>query len=288
MVPDIAQETAFDETIKAHSPIDAVIHTASPFHYNVVDNKADMLDPAIIGTTSILRALKSYGGTSVKRVVITSSFAAMTTPSNPPKVYDENAWNDMTWEEALTTTNPQVCYRGSKKFAEMAAWKFVETGQPPSFQPTVLNPPLVFGPILQDLGEKGLDALNTSSKRILNIVQGKQHKGPIGSNFYVDVRDLAEAHVRAIEPDYAGVAGKRVFTTAGDFSDFECAEIIRDQFPALRDNIGEDLVRHLREGNKPSAFGFNNSRSKELLGLRYRSLEQTVVDTVQSLVDHGA
>lgn len=286
IVEDISVQSAFDKTVQEHSPFDAVLHTASPFHYNVQDPKRQMLEPAINGTVGILRALKAYGGPSVKRVVITSSFAAMTDPSNPPKVYNESAWNPMSLEDAITATNPQVAYRGSKKFAEKAAWDFMEKEQPLPFKLTVINPPFVFGPVHHEL--KSLNDINTSNKRMLNIVEGKKHEGPIGSSFYVDVRDLAEAHVRAVEPAYPAAGGKRIFLTPGTFTDLNAAEIIQQKFPQLKDRIGDDLLQNLRDKAKPSSSEVDNSRSKEVLQLQYRPFEETVVATVQSLLDHGA
>lgn len=70
----------------------------------------DFLDPAIKGTTGILKSIKAYAP-SVKRVVVTSSFAAIVNPDKHPKVYDESAWNPITWEEALDHSK---VYRGSK------------------------------------------------------------------------------------------------------------------------------------------------------------------------------
>lgn len=70
----------------------------------------DFLDPAIKGTTGILKAIKEYAPT-VKRVVITSSFAAIVNGKQHPKVYSEKEWNPVTWEE--TMDHSQV-YRGSK------------------------------------------------------------------------------------------------------------------------------------------------------------------------------
>ncbi|KAH6690196.1 ketoreductase [Verticillium dahliae] len=71
IVPDIAREDAFDEVVKSPG-LEAVLHTASPFHFNFTDPKKDLIDPAVIGTTAILQALhRSAPG--VKRVVITSS-----------------------------------------------------------------------------------------------------------------------------------------------------------------------------------------------------------------------
>lgn len=87
-----------------------MLHTASPFHYNVQDPVKDFLDPAIKGTTSILKAVKAYAPT-VKRVVITSSYAAIVNVKGHPKVYSEKVWNPVTWEEAMD--HSQV-YRASK------------------------------------------------------------------------------------------------------------------------------------------------------------------------------
>lgn len=68
IVPDVSQAGAFDEAVVSDPPFEAVIHTASPFHFNVTDIKKDLLDPAVIGTTGILHAIKKHAPT-VKRVV---------------------------------------------------------------------------------------------------------------------------------------------------------------------------------------------------------------------------
>lgn len=70
IVEDIAKEGAFDEAVKSSPPFETIIHTASPFHFNVTDVKKDLLDPAIIGTTGILKAIKRNAPT-VKKVVRT-------------------------------------------------------------------------------------------------------------------------------------------------------------------------------------------------------------------------
>lgn len=70
----------------------------------------DFLDPAIKGTTGILKAIKAYAP-SVKRVIITSSFAAIVNGKQHPKVYSEENWNPLTWEEAMNHAN---VYRASK------------------------------------------------------------------------------------------------------------------------------------------------------------------------------
>jgi nucleoside-diphosphate-sugar epimerase len=188
LVPDIAIPNAFDETIRTASPpFNAVIHTASPFTFSVTDFKKELLDPAIIGTTGILASIARYGP-DVKHVVITSSFAAIIDANKglaPGYVYSEKDWNPITEEEALKSAS--AGYRGSKTFAERAAWEFVER-EKPGFGLTTMNPPLVLGPI--ESGLQGLDWLNTSNQRIRDVVVGKAREGVMetGTFLWVDVR----------------------------------------------------------------------------------------------------
>jgi len=279
IVEDIAQEGAFDEAVKSDPPFEAVIHTASPFHFNVTDTKKDLLDPAIIGTTGVLKAIKKYAPT-VKRVVITSSFAALINGAKgnswPEHTYSEADWNPVTEEEAVQ--NPSNGYRASKTFAERAAWDFVKN-EKPNFDIATLNPPLVLGPIAHYLNS--LDSLNTSNQRIRNFVTGqcKNEIPDTGTFIWVDVRDIADGHVNAMEIPEAG--GKRFFITAGYFSNKEVCEIIRKNFPEYADQLpGKDI----KGGDYPEAgvYKYDNSRTKEVLGIKFRSLEESIVDTVKS------
>jgi nucleoside-diphosphate-sugar epimerase len=109
-----------------------------------------LLDPAIIGTTGVLKSIKK-SAPSVKHVVITSSFASIVNGSKgfwPGHEYSEEDWNPITSEEA--TENPMMGYRASKTFAEKAAWDFVEK-EKPNFSLSTVNPPMVFGPIVSSL-----------------------------------------------------------------------------------------------------------------------------------------
>ncbi|OAL32107.1 hypothetical protein AYO20_08045 [Fonsecaea nubica] len=279
IVGDIAQENAFDEAVKSDPPFEGVLHTASPFHYNVTDPKKDLLDPAIIGTTGILKAVKKYAPT-VKRIVITSSFAAIINPPSHEKIYSEKNWNPITEEEAIQ--NPANAYRASKTFAERAAWEFVEK-EKPNFDLATINPPLVLGPVVHYLNS--LDTINTSNERVRNMIQGRTKDtglAPSGVFIWVDVRDVALAHVKALEVPEAG--GKRFLTTAGHYSNADIAQIIKQRFPDLADKLPDKI-----ESDRPQdCYQYDNSRSKEVLGLKYRSLEDSVVDTVKSLLAVGA
>ncbi|TAQ91533.1 hypothetical protein B7494_g154 [Chlorociboria aeruginascens] len=284
IVEDIAQEGAFDEAVKIEG-LEAVIHTASPFHFNITDIKKDLIDPAVIGTTGILKAIKK-NAPSVKHVVITSSFASIINPAKgnswTEHTYSEADWNPITVEEALL--NPTNGYRASKTFAEKAAWEFLEK-EKPNFTLSTMCPPLVFGPIVHYLNS--LDALNTSNQRIRNLITG-QYKNEIadtGTFIWTDVRDLALAHVKAIEVPEA--AGKRFFVTAGYFSNKQISDIIREKFPALEKELP---ARDVKGGDYPpqGVYKYDNSRVRDVLGIKFTALEQCIVDTVKSLQEVGA
>lgn len=273
IVEDIAVDGAFDHAVKACPPFDAVLHTASPFHFDALDAKRDLLDPAIVGTTSILTAIKAYAP-EVKRVIVTSSFASMINPKQHPAIYDETVWNPVTWEEALANTT--TAYRGSKTFAEKAAWSFYKTERP-NFSLTTVNPPSVFGPVAHNLASQS--KINTSNARIRDMIQGKMKEclEPTGAFLWVDVRDVAFAHVKAAElPDSAG---KRLFVTAGHFSNADIANIIKEEFP----EYATRLPSRIKSDQPSDVYGFNNQATNDVLKIRYRALRQSVIDTVNSL-----
>jgi nucleoside-diphosphate-sugar epimerase len=146
-------------------------------------------------------------------------------------------------------------------------------------------PPLVFGPVVNYLNS--LDALNTSNQRVRNFIQG-QNKDEIpdtGTYIWIDVRDLALAHAKAMEVPEAG--GKRFFVTAGYFSNKEIVEVIRKNFPEYENQLpGKDA----KGGDYPEGgvYKYDNSRVKEVLGIKFRSLEESITDLVKSLKAVGA
>ncbi|KAI9816377.1 MAG: methylglyoxal reductase (NADPH-dependent) gre2 [Phylliscum demangeonii] len=279
IVEDIAKENAFDGVVKSDPPFEAVIHTASPFHYDVSDVKRDFLDPAIIGTTGILKAVHKHAP-SVKRIVITSSFAAVLDASKgtwPGHVYTEKDWNPVTLEDV--TKDPGHGYRASKTFAEKAAWEFVEK-EKPNFSISTINPPLVFGPVIHYLNS--LSAVNTSNQQIASILEGKWKEKTPSTNMvvWVDVRDVAEAHVKAME--IAEAAGKRFLVSPGHFSYRQVADIVRENFPDLRSLLAP---KDAPGGDFPEGgmYDVDSSRTKEVLHIKFRTLKECIVDLIKSL-----
>ena len=123
VVPDITSPDAFHGALsKTDVPFDTVIHSASPFLYKAVSSSREFLDPAIKGTTEILKNIKAVAP-YVKRVIVTSSFAAVGDLVNPGnmagRVLTEQDWNPVTFDEAVASTSLGVGYQASKKFAEV-------------------------------------------------------------------------------------------------------------------------------------------------------------------------
>ncbi|KAI7776176.1 hypothetical protein LA080_005748 [Diaporthe eres] len=278
VVEDIAQDGAFDHVFQSGTNFDYVIHTASPYSFKVDDPVNDFLDPAIKGTTGILKSIKAHGP-SVKRVVITSSSAAIINPLKHEKVYDESKWAPFTWEDAVA--NPRFGYPGSKKLAEQAAWAFV-TDEKPNFDLATICNTYTFGPVQRQL--PSLDAINTSNQRIRDLVLGGMRGGlePTAPVFtWVDVRDVALAHVRAVTRPDAG--GKRFYIVGGYFSNKRLADVIREHHPELDDRLPPP--EGAEDDFPADVYGFDNSRSREVLGIEYRGLEESVEDTVKSILE---
>lgn len=117
------------------------------------------------------------------------------------------------------------------------------------------------------------------------MVRGHCKEGlpPTGTFLWVDVHDVALAHVRAIEVPEAG--GQRFFLTAGHFSNKAVADIIREAYPELADKLPP---KDSPDDTPADVYGFNNKKSIEVLGIQYRSLKQSVTETVKSLLAVGA
>ncbi|KAH7317135.1 hypothetical protein B0I35DRAFT_451859 [Stachybotrys elegans] len=296
IVPDITAKGAFDTAVKG---VQAVMHLASPYSYAVKNNEKELLIPAIRGTQSILESVQAYGD-DVERVVITSSFAAMFDGSkglNPGYLYSEKDWNPIPYEMARDG-DAGAGYFGSKKFAEKAAWAFVngedgdktaasgEGGQP-KFNITVLCPPVIYGPAAHDLGD--LSSLGISLGDIQRFVTGELladgvAPGPMPYCPFVDVRDVATAHVRSLEAPAA--ANQRIFLASEMFS----YQLICDVLHAS-DSVPAEVKANIPVGEPgkgvpgPHAFSFDASKSEKLLGIKYRRLQESVVDTVLNLVE---
>ncbi|KAI8634934.1 3-beta hydroxysteroid dehydrogenase/isomerase family protein [Xylariaceae sp. FL1651] len=280
VVEDIMVPGAFNSAVVSNPPFNAVVHCASPYHFNAKtrDEIHRLITTAVEGTTGILKALKAYAP-SVQRVILTSSYAAMVDYGKPlPHVYSEVDWNPITEEQAYSS--PAFAYLASKTFAEKAAWAFVHD-EKPNFTLTAMNPPMVYGPVIHSLAS--LDSINTSNARFVSLLKGSPTTPcpPTVNYLFVDVRDLALAHVLALQKPEA--ANQRFLITAGNYSNAEIAQIIAQEYPEYADRmpVGEAL----KPGESPATGvnGYDNRKSIKVLGMQYRTFRESVVGVVDSI-----
>eukprot|EP00051_Salpingoeca_urceolata_P027524 m.481863 g.481863 ORF g.481863 m.481863 type:complete len:347 (+) comp22347_c0_seq1:286-1326(+) len=263
-VADLLKPGSFDE---AFGGCTACMHTASPFFNRHTDDpEAELLKPAVQGTLTVLEACKTAG---IKTVVLTSSTAAVQcAPTGPEHVISEASWSDEPW-----MLEKKLYYPLSKTQAERAAWKFVEENGKP-FRLVAMNPTLINGPMLQP-------SLNTSSEVLLDFIKGKHDKIPSGSMTWVDVRDVALAHIKAFEDESTA---DRYCLITGDFPWAVTVAAIKSAVPAEQaaklptESASKSDEKPWRY-NRATLLKFDGSKAKAA-GMTLRSFEDTIRDTV--------
>ncbi|WVQ82612.1 hypothetical protein IAT38_004743 [Cryptococcus sp. DSM 104549] len=277
IVDDITKDGVFDEAIKG---IDAVAHLASPFHTNVKDPK-ELIDPAVKGTTGVLKAVQK-NNPKIKRVVITSSVAAVEDFASPgPRRLTEDDWNTTSVDhvkEKGVDSNPLHAYQASKALAEKALWEFIET-EKPSWDAAAINPPWVLGEVIHEVSDPA--KINTSVGAFYEWVAGgkteKDLPGPLGN--FVNVKDVALAHVLALTTPAA--SGQRFITSAGPLAAQAWVDIIHKDFPQIK-NVPVGKPGTADEVNKQQLI-YDGSKASKVLGIKYKNLEETTVEMFESL-----
>ncbi|GAA5897505.1 hypothetical protein JCM5296_001145 [Sporobolomyces johnsonii] len=276
IVEDMGRAGSYDEACRG---VWGVCHVASPFCFGYTDNERDMLLPAIRGTTEILQA--AHGAGTVRKVVITSSFAALQdyhAGAHAGHVYTEDDWCPLTWDEAKRTSDQLLVYVASKKYAEERAWRFVDEAKP-QFTVTTILPVYVLGASPQPL--ESLDDLSVSASWIRAFFDADSvPKAPIHAT--VDIADVAAAHVAALERPAA--AGNRYLVAApGDVTGSIVARLLRELFPHQAGRfpdpgegveVGEDEAERWR---------WDTTRAERDLGMRWKSLKETVREAAEQV-----
>ncbi len=277
---DLENDAGWPEAVAG---CDYVLHVASPFPQTIPKHEDELIVPAREGALRVLRAARDAG---VKRVVLTSSFAAIGYGQKPQTTpFNEDNWTDPNGE-GLTA------YVKSKTLAERAAWEFIakEGG---GLELSVVNPVGVFGPVL------GPD-YSTSILIVQRLMDGALPGCPQLYFGVVDVRDTADLHLRAMT--HPAAKGERFLAVAGDFmSMIEIATVLKDRMGAsarrvptrqlpnwmvrlasLRDPAVKQILPEL--GKVKNA---TNEKAKRVLGWAPRSNEESIVATAESLLRLG-
>ncbi|ETS61320.1 hypothetical protein PaG_04530 [Moesziomyces aphidis] len=279
-------DTATSDLRLAVRGVDLVLHVASPFQVQINDPETDLLIPALEGTLNLLRFAKEEG--KIKKIVITSSFAAVSDPiagdiKRPGYVYTDKDWNPTTYEEAKTATGPGasvLAYYASKKVAEKAAYDFVAR-EKPAFEVASINPPMIYGPTLQPRVTR--KSLNLSSAIMYGLISGLDEMPSDDLPLFCDVRDVALAHVRAVEKD--GAMGERYLLCGGKFSWAQAAELLAEKRPELRALLPKGWQQAPSIDLDGSFASMDTSRAREKLGIAFRGWQTTLLDSVDSLLE---
>ncbi|QKX62773.1 uncharacterized protein TRUGW13939_09938 [Talaromyces rugulosus] len=300
IVSDFTSQHPFDElfenTKNSAVPLTYVIHTASPLKFNVKDIQKEMIEPAVMGTTEILKSAHRHGGATLKRFVllgsavsVLDSFEDITREGRP---YTENDWNPVTVQQAINRKDTVLGYNVSKTQGEQTAWEFMKTHRP-KFDLTVINPDIITGPMIHPISGSG--SINeTNHFAIASFIDGT-HKTVEDVRFpfyhFVDVRDVAQSHVDALTNPAAG--SQRILLISGLITPQLVVNIIRRHFPALEDRVPEgNPSQILPDGIHPTGWDMRVSldilsKGRKEGSWKYIELEQSVTDTVQSMIDRN-
>jgi nucleoside-diphosphate-sugar epimerase len=278
-VADLMSDAGWPEAVAG---CDFVLHVASPFPPSAPKHEDDLIIPARDGALRVLRTARDAG---VKRVVLTSSFAAIGYGHEPTdRPFSEESW---------TNLNGHVsAYVKSKTLAERAAWDFIarEGG---ALELSVINPVGVLGPVL------GPD-YSTSIQIVQRLMSGSMPGVPRLTYNIVDVRDVADLHLRAMTNPAA--KGERFLAVAGDIMSLrEGARVLRGRMGDAAQHVPtiplpdwtlrlaglvspqvKQLVPVLGEVRRAG-----NEKARRVLGWKPRSNEEAIVATARSLVQLG-
>ncbi|KAJ7686708.1 D-lactaldehyde dehydrogenase [Mycena rosella] len=294
LVNDMNTEGAFDDAVKG---VQGIIHTASPVHLDASHpkGKITMIDPAVNGQLAMLTSAMKHGS-SVQRIIITSSCAAiLDTVPDPTKdsaTVSELNWNMRPVEQCEKLNSHATgldMYSASKTLAEKAAWDFVDANKSTiSWDLTMLNPPWIFGPVKHEVSS--LASLNSSCKMWADAVLNGDLGGyPDPLHFpghgWVDVRDVSEAHVRALTVPAAG--GERIIVCAGafvwqDFSVIFPVDSANALLPAPAMSLAKGTL-----GTVHRAITFDTAKERRILGIDYKTMTDSTQDILTDYVARG-
>ncbi|KAH9817237.1 hypothetical protein DFH28DRAFT_963559 [Melampsora americana] len=272
----IIEDLTTSDFTQALEGVDALAHTASPFHLNG-KSFSEYAIPAITGTSNVLNAAKKCS--KIKAVVVTSSVAAVLN-FNPQekrseKTYTEEDWLPVSYDEAEAQNNPSVWYCASKKYAEKKAWEIKESGA--SWSLATICPPMIFGPIVHT---SDLDSLNESSGRLYQLLSGKvDHVPPTSAPVFADVRDVAEAHVQAIIKQSTG----RFLICSGAFDNQRIADLIHESFPDASSRTPRGKPGEYCPPEQ--VYQIDSSKAINNFNLKLKTFEKTFGDTIAQYLE---
>ena len=276
-IADLLKDDGWKEAVEGSK---YVLHVASPFFLGEPENEDVFIKPAVEGT---LRVLKACADADVQKVVLTSSFAAVGYGHPREKqVYTEEDWSSVEGEISA--------YAKSKTLAEKAAWEFVENlEESKKFDLTVINPVAVTGPMLtSDIG--------SSNDFLLKLISGSMPACPKIHMGYIDVRDVAKAHIFSMTEEKTN--GERIIVSENEMFFAEVGKTLNEagfkksptkELPNFLVKIMSFFVGELKTllSALDRKGDIDKTKAERFFNWEYISTEQSVTETAQQLQDMG-
>lgn len=271
---DLEADTGWAQAMEG---VSVVVHTASPFPIAQPKDPSDLIRPALEGTRRVLEAAADAG---VKRIVLTSSVAAVVDLSKGNHLHDESNWCDPTKDSA-------TAYEKSKTLAERKGWEIAKTR---GLDLTTINPGLVLGAPLDE-------HYGSSLSIVERFLKGKDPMMPPMGLAIVDVLDVAEMHLRAVQrPE---TAGKRFIASAGSLAFVDMARAMKAEWPTRRIPTREapKFLMRLLALFDPSIRAIlprlgtvdriSNARAVQEMGIAFTAPKAAVMASAKWLVSNG-
>jgi len=287
IVEDIQKRGAFDEAVRG---VDAIAHIASPAHFSATAHPDEVIAPAVNGTLNVLESAKAYG-TSVKRVVVTSSGAAVYEPHEGPYVYSEVDWNEFSIREAEekgANADGMHKYCASKTLAEKAAWNFVKQNDGKlNFDLVTVLPSFIMGPILNQVSS--FDDLNVSFKRMYSVFARELPKEELSAfaHTYIDVRDCADVHVDALSKEE--LVGRRLVIGNDSLAWQDFYDAANSLPPGSLPKLPFPIPKGVPGAGDATRANFAQftPETPRMLGRKFRKLPEVVKDSLVSLKERN-
>ncbi|MGC6429148.1 MAG: NAD-dependent epimerase/dehydratase family protein [Flavobacteriales bacterium] len=281
---DLLIENSYEQAMK---DCELIFHTASPFKTNVKNPQKELIDPAVKGTENIFNSINSCN--NVKKVVLTSSCAAIYTDASECLTYPNQEINETIWNKTASISHQPYSY--SKTLAEKKAWEIAN--KQTKWQLVVINPSFVVGPFLNPK-----QASSESFNIIKQMGDGTLRYGvPNIGIGVVDVRDVAQAHYNA---GFFESANGRNIVNGHNTSFFEMCKILHKIYGnilpvpnkkspkwliwLLGPFINKALTRVYINNNLDFKFKANNEKAKTELKINFRPLDQSLDDSFKNMI----
>jgi nucleoside-diphosphate-sugar epimerase len=255
-------------------------HCASPFFFTAPggDPEKGFLIPALQGTRNVVQA--AIDSSTVKRIVLTSSCAAVTwgNAANHPKGLN-HIWSEDDWQEDNTLQSG--AYRMSKRVAEQEAWKMTNNSE---IDLVTICPSFILGPVLSNR----VDA--ASIQFMKSMLDGTMKSMSASAFGCVDVRNVAQAHIAAMNVNLSEEGLKNKFGQSRFILSSECSYPHIEIANTLRNagSYGTKYPIPTKSDGKPlQSLIYSNARARKYLGIKFHSLEKSLVDATISMEEHG-